>query len=299
MRVHVYAICWNEIRLLPFFLRHYSPLAERIIILDDGSTDGSIEFLQQQPNVTLIVANRDGGSYIDQSRAFFNEAWKQSRSLADWVITCNIDEHVYHYDLEAYLRRCRQEGITLLPASGYEMVALRFPPPHGRLCDHVRFGTRSNKLNGPSGMIDKVMIFNPNALEDIHFSHGRHGISPAGNVVLPQPTELKLLHYKFLGPEYTMIRYAELKSGLSSLDIKAGRGHQYLWETSQIRRHYDAVLLPASIVVPAGRREDTGLYLSFLPSKVRVLILTLTRPLSASNWPRYWSKLLSLRHLLH
>jgi hypothetical protein len=296
MRVHVYAICWNEIRLLPFFLRHYSPFAEKFIILDDGSTDGSIEFLQQQPNVNLVAANRNGGSYIDQSRAFFNEAWKRSRSLADWVITCNIDEHVYHPDLEAYLRRCQREGITLLPACGYEMVALRFPSPHGRLCDHVRFGARSNKLKGPSAMVDKVMIFNPSALEEIEFSHGRHQAYPSGNAILPGSTELKLLHYKFLGPEYAVLRYAELKSGLSSPDIQSGRGYQYLWEASRIRQNYDAVLLLAGIVVPVGFWGDMGLCLSFVPRKISAFFLSLARLLSASNWPRYWSKLLSLRH---
>jgi hypothetical protein len=293
MRVHVYSICWNEIRMLSFFLRHYSPFVERFVILDDGSTDGSVELLLQHPNVTIVAANRNGGSYIDQSRSFFNEAWKQSRSAADWVITCNIDEHIYHDDIEAYLRLCRQDGVTLLPACGYEMVALRFPPPHGRLCDHVRFGALSKKLSGPSGMADKVMVFDPTAVEEINFSHGRHDLNPEGRIVLPNSNELKLLHYKFLGFNYAVLRYAELKSGLSSIDIKTGRGHQYLWDRSQIRRSYESVLSLASVVVPAGFVADLRLYMAFLPYKLCLPFLQLARLLSPSHWPRIWSKLLS------
>ena len=51
MRLHLYALCWNEGRMLPYFFRHYRSLVERFFIFDDGSTDGSLEFLRAQPDV--------------------------------------------------------------------------------------------------------------------------------------------------------------------------------------------------------------------------------------------------------
>ena len=93
-RIHLYANCWNEIRLLPYFMRHYAPFITKFFILDDGSTDGSVEFLTQQANVKLLAANKKGNSYIEQTCSFFNEAWKESRHDADWIVTCSTRSRV-------------------------------------------------------------------------------------------------------------------------------------------------------------------------------------------------------------
>jgi len=273
MNVHIYANCWNEMRLLAYFLRHYDPFVEQFVILDDGSTDGSVEFLKNQAKVKLIMANRKGGSYIQQSHIFFNEAWKESRSRADWIITCNIDEHVYHQDIEEYLRKCRQDGVTILPAEGYEMVALNFPSSQGRLCDEVRLGAPTQKLTGPSSLFNKIMVFNPQAIEEIHFAIGRHTAHPTGKITYPNSIELKLLHYKFLGLDYSIQRYAELKTGLSSMDVKHGLGSQYMWDTSKIRRNFESVASLAHVVISAGWIHDAGLRLSFLPLKLKLQAL--------------------------
>lgn len=272
MRIHLYANCWNEARMLPYFMRHYNPIVNKFIILDDGSTDGSIEYLKSQDKVKLIKGDREGTSYIEQSRIFFNQAWKESRAEADWIITCNIDEHIYHKDLALYLHRCLLNGITVLPAQGYEMVSLQFPLTQGKLCDQVRLGALSDKLQGPSGTLTKIMAFNPQVIEDIYFSNGRHSANPTGKVVYPTAVELKLLHYKFLGLDYAEMRYAELRTGLSSVDIAKGLGHQYTWDTGKIRRGYEAVVSLAEVVVSAGSFLDTKLILAILPLKTRLVL---------------------------
>ena len=53
MTIHLYAICWNEIRLLRFFFRHYDSLVDRFVMFDDGSTDGTIEYLRGKPKVEV------------------------------------------------------------------------------------------------------------------------------------------------------------------------------------------------------------------------------------------------------
>ena len=49
--VHVYAQCWNEAEMLPFFFRHYDGLVDQYFIYDDGSDDGSSELLSIHPKV--------------------------------------------------------------------------------------------------------------------------------------------------------------------------------------------------------------------------------------------------------
>jgi glycosyltransferase involved in cell wall biosynthesis len=275
MRIHLYANCWNELRILPYFMRHYGPFVDEFIILDDGSKDGSVEFLNAQTKVRLIKANRKQGSYVEQSTKFFNEAWKESRSKADWIITCNVDEHVYHKNIVAYLQFCLQNGVTVLSAQGYEMVSLEFPSSQGRLCDEVRLGAQTQRLSGPSSLLNKIMVFNPQAIQEVQFDMGRHTANPSGEVVYPYSVELKLLHYKFLGIDYAKQRYTELKSGLSSADQKQGVGIQYMWDTGKIKRNYESILIIADVVVPSGIISDASLNLSVLPQKMKLRLVEL------------------------
>ncbi len=41
MVVHLYAISWNEGAMIDFFLRHYESIADRFIVFDDSSSDGT------------------------------------------------------------------------------------------------------------------------------------------------------------------------------------------------------------------------------------------------------------------
>jgi hypothetical protein len=89
MRVHVYSLCWNEHRMLPYYFRHYRPVAERFFILDDGSTDGSDLMLESQPDADLGRFSKEPESFVLSARRFYNEGWKRSRGQADWVVGGN------------------------------------------------------------------------------------------------------------------------------------------------------------------------------------------------------------------
>jgi hypothetical protein len=39
LTVRLYATCWNEEKMLPYFFRHYDTLVSRYFVFDDGSTD--------------------------------------------------------------------------------------------------------------------------------------------------------------------------------------------------------------------------------------------------------------------
>src|SRR5579871_6090391 len=140
--VHLYAHCWNEEAMLPFFFRHYDDVVDRYFITDTGSTDRSLEILRKHPNVLIDAPKPDGASFVQENTARQNECWKQSRIKADWVIITAIDEHLYHPDLRGYLKRCGREGVTILRAEGYEMVSDSFPQTSELLTRVVRWGKR-------------------------------------------------------------------------------------------------------------------------------------------------------------
>jgi len=46
---------------------------------------------------------------------------------------------------------------------------------------------------------DKLMAFDPNKVQEINYYIGCHDARPVGNIKLYNSSELKMLHYKYLG----------------------------------------------------------------------------------------------------
>jgi hypothetical protein len=87
----------------------------------------------------------------------------------------------------------------------------------------------------------KPSIFNPNAIDEINFSLGRHSAEPQGNIRVPQLDEILLLHYKYLGKARTLNRHRELYTGLGATDLSNGWGHKYNWSDEQFTEDWENV----------------------------------------------------------
>lgn len=244
MIIHIYSLCWNEERLLPYYFRHYDAIADRFFIFDDASTDASLDILAKHSKVEIDRFYKQPDSFVASAHVFNNNIWKRSRNKADWVILCNMDEHLYHPDLLNYLKQCQDAGITAIPAEGYQMISDSFPDSDERLCDLIAFGMRYKKMS-------KLCIFNPDAIDEINYKHGRHYANPIGRVVYPQKRDLKLLHFKYLGLDYLITRWAELSKGLRRIDIEKGWGSRYLSEREKIEQSFRDVWT-ASFEIPAS-----------------------------------------------
>lgn len=232
--IHVYALCWNEEKMLPFFFKHYDNIADQYFVFDNDSTDNSLSILSSNPKVCIDKFEIKDNSLVKSAQNQYNHFWKQSRGKADWVIICNVDEHLYHPDLRTYLQECTSKGITLIVPTGYEMVSDTFPDNNKPLHETIKDGARS--LN-----FDKPQIFNPNAIQEINFGPGRHIASPVGNVIKPTKNKVLLLHYKYLGFKYLNSRYSELQQGLRIGDILRRWGIQYLWNEKKKLEQFEKV----------------------------------------------------------
>lgn len=247
MKVHLYALNWNEEVMVPFFLRHYEPLVDRIVIYDDGSNDRSLELLAASEKVVVRHFVGHGDSFVLSALAQYNCFWKESRGEADWVIVCNLDEHFYHPRFPDYLEQCRRERITIIKAKGYQMVTREMPPPDVALAEVIDHGV-------PWDRLDKTAIFNPDAIKEINFHPGRHTCAPEGMVVYPPEIEVKMLHYKYLSLDYLIQRYATLAARTKPADRRLRYGHQYHRTPDAIREGFQEMLRRAEPVV-AGERE--------------------------------------------
>lgn len=227
--------------MLPFFFKHYDNIVDQYFIFDNGSTDGSVETLRSHPKVNLRFIKFKGKSFVLAALTFYNMIWKRSKGEANWVIICNIDEHLYHSNLRNYLQECSESGYTLIKPVGFEMVSRNFPEHNQPLTSQIRMGVRNI-------MFDKPQLFQPDSIHEINFQAGRHKADPLGDVRLPVSTEVKLLHYKYLGEDYYNKRLSELSNGLREIDIERNFGHKYKWSEQQKISHFRK-LLAASVQV--------------------------------------------------
>jgi Glycosyl transferase family 2 len=247
--IHLYCLCWNEQRMLPFFFRHYDELVDQYYFFDNGSTDGTLGILAAHDRVQVESFTTEGDSFVETERRLSDMMWQRSRGAADWVIVVDIDEHLCHPFFRNYLERCSSEGVTFVTATGYEMLSTAFPQIDAKLSDFITLGV-------PSYVYSKPCVFNPSLIAKTNFAPGRHYADPEGRVVWPKTQELTLLHYKRLGLEYTKARSIELRAGLRSGDIERFWGSHYLHSAETIEQEFTHMMAIAARV-PQPYSEDT------------------------------------------
>ncbi|WP_058283308.1 glycosyltransferase family 2 protein [Ruegeria denitrificans] len=87
----------DEITRLPWFFHHYRALGvDHFLIVDNGSDDGSVEFLLDQPDVSLW---KTGASYRDARFGLDWLTWLQMRyGHGHWTLMVDADELLIYSD---------------------------------------------------------------------------------------------------------------------------------------------------------------------------------------------------------
>ena len=199
MTVAVCSLCYNEAAILPFYLRHYETIADEINVWDDASTDGSREILRAHPKVILHEWEYTNGIAEDRFLEHAYAVYPQFVGLADWVLWPDLDEFLYHPQMGQVLADAKGAGHKILSSLGYNMAHRGLPPDDGKsqIYDLVKTGCLAPTY-------DKPVIFQPDS--GIRWSRGKHrNESP----VPVHDAGIKLLHYRFLGFDYTKIKNAK------------------------------------------------------------------------------------------
>ncbi len=234
MNVDMYLLVWNNADMLDFMFRHYDPIVRRYVAFDDGSTDGSLEILRAHPRVEIraLPPLEIAGSHVLRALGVWETCWRETSGDADWVIIADVDEHLHHPDLMGYLGRCLGEGVTIIPALGYQMLSDALPAT-GRLCDQVTRGA-------PWAQMSKLGAFAPRAIDALNYGPGRHQARLTGRLVAPVRDELLLLHYKYLGFERVLRQIEQARERLTDVDRSAGHGHRWRFSRRRLMRDWRA-----------------------------------------------------------
>lgn len=202
MKIDVYSNMHNEELILPYWLRHYETIADRIFTWDDDSTDTTREILGKHPKVTILPMGKHNSNDLYWTTYVFPQYEQISRGCADWVIVADADEFIYHPNLLKILEEEKGKGTQVIQCQGYSMVSDSLPTTNGQIYDEIKMGL-------PDRRESKWTIHSTDI--SIRFAKGRHG--PVYNhsaFVRSRGTGIKLLHYRYLGEKYLNDRNMKL-----------------------------------------------------------------------------------------
>jgi hypothetical protein len=223
MKTEVFAICYNEEVLMPYFLRHYSSFCEHITIYDNCSTDRSVELAQANPKATIIPFESDG-LRDDIHKNIKNTCWKESK--ADWVIVVDFDEFLVNARGGEVL-----ENYTIVHPGWCEMISENLPTTEGQIYDEINEGIPLEA--------SKYVMFKPGALRAINYDVGAHTCRPVGDVRILKDPFINIFHYKMLSLDYYLKRVSLLSSRLSPLNRRKRWGYHYDFPQKEIIEFYN------------------------------------------------------------
>ncbi len=196
--IEVFAICYNEEAMLPFFIEHYQAMGATITIFDNMSTDRSKEIILAA-GCTYRTFDSNNQIRDDLYLNIKNNCWKQSK--ADWVIVCDIDEILeIPFSTKPY---------TMINTKGFDMIGLP--------------GSRSGVFNRK---YSKHIMFRPSQIREISYKPGCHTCSPQGKVVASKE-QAHVLHYKYTSEEQVFERHKTYQERLSAQNKEFGWGVEY------------------------------------------------------------------------
>lgn len=227
MKIEVFTLCWNEITILPFAVDYWRRFASHVTVYDNGSTDGSVEFLQAQGDfVTVKHFDTEGHKNNEAQSLIKNRCWKEARGRADLVCVCDLDEFlIFHYDA-AY--KMMSAGGTICEPIWYELVSDEVPKHvEGKLLHELRPMATMPRVSERMPTVSKAILFNPNKIEEINYGPGAHRCDPKGEVRW-YGGDIYVLHVNnSLSLEYKMNRYTMQRERLSQHDRAKGYGKHY------------------------------------------------------------------------
>lgn len=215
--------------MLAYFLRHYAPLADRVVLFDDHSDDGGPDLAAAYANVEVRPypgAGLDDIEFVRFAAATYPEARAKH---VDWVVWVDADEFVYAKDLRGTLTQLAAAGVTLPLTQGFAMFSDCYPTTREQIYDEVRQGV-------PYERDSKPVVFNPAI--DIAWGAGKHDLTQGGGE-RGSLTLLKLLHFRNLGPDYFAARNAKNYARMSERNKAAGLGFQ-VYPEHQVEHGWEA-----------------------------------------------------------
>jgi hypothetical protein len=114
----------DEMRFLPGFVENVAPQVDGIVALDDGSTDGTGDYLASRPEVVELLDVPPGRPSWDEPRNHRRLVEAALRHGAEWLLVVDADERLerhFRERAERIIRRGQRAGRTAYAVHAREL----------------------------------------------------------------------------------------------------------------------------------------------------------------------------------
>lgn len=216
MNLEVHILARDEEDFMPYALRHWTSIADRVIVHDAGSVDRTHEICRQY-GVELRHWKTDGVN-DKLAKELKETAWIGTD--ADAVAMVDCDELLYFPD--SFFHTMVNYDVPVVKPRGFEMFSDVFPTTEMQVYDEVKLGAEDAQWYA------KSVLFFPSKVKSIVFSAGAHETwatlhdgtkweSAKEPIATP---ETYFLHFHQLGPlERIANRYDRQRKRLSQTNV--------------------------------------------------------------------------------
>lgn len=231
MRIEVFTFCWNEMTVLPFAVDYWRRYADHVTVFDNGSTDGSVEFMQQHSDLITILPFDTNNQINDQLLLNMkNDCWRWARGRADLVVVGDMDEMLIPVGNE--LQRMLDEGFTVCTPRWFTMMSDEIPVHEdGKLLHELR----PYAIQSPG----KVILFDPNKIDNVNYDPGAHQCRPEG-IVRWFDGGIYCLHTDHnFSLDNKINRYKLMNARQSAINRQKGWGIHYAFSEEHLRQWWN------------------------------------------------------------
>lgn len=219
--------------ILKWVVDYWKLIARHVYVFDNGSTDGSKEFLGNFDFVTVIDISGLTKNKLDDGLHIWlkNNMFKLLDS--DFSIMCDMDECFYFNDIENTLTDLRKKKNSYkgLRPIYCDMVCTETPKYRENTLFH-----EYNELCRPGN--SKCLLLDNSKVTEVNYLPGAHTLTGLTNNEIWNCTDTYCFHIRYLSPEYMLERLHISDNRLSQENLIHGWGIHYRYSDDLTLRDY-------------------------------------------------------------
>jgi len=238
----IITLCFNEMDILPFVEQYWRRIATKVLVLDNGSTDGSIEYLSNLHYVEVRHFDSNGQNDVIQ-KTVKEQAYLEFKDQYEIIVLCDMDELFYFQDYEKEIDKMVQGNYNCMLLPLYSLCEDKRPDYNPDLLLHQQchkfYKQRMNHMRGLENYT-KISIFNTKITDVVAMSVGQHYVQTAPTMNVMVADNAFGLHIdKGFGLQYKWIIRQKMFKNLSETNKRGGMAVEYGMSYDQLKAEYE------------------------------------------------------------
>lgn len=241
-KVYWVVLCKNEEEIIPWCIRYWSRIADKVIVYDNHSTDSSVELLSKYDWIEIRTFDSGGKQNDIIQKEVKEKAYLEFKDECSMLICTDMDEIFYFKDFETIARAFIDGEYDCLVTPICSLCEDSMPKvEEGKLLHQQCHKFYKQKMNHMAGFenLSKISIFNCKTVSNIQLSVGQHYVRTLPNMKIMLAYDGFCLHLdKGFGWEYQYNVRQRMYKNLSETNKNGGMCGEYGYSKDKIRKEY-------------------------------------------------------------